>query len=147
MVSADLALQCLKTVPLGKKEGIQLVDAMVPYLEWQSDAEYKKNPPKSYFYPGFDILGNLAKVRSNLEGDKYDGEWAFQSDMYNTVFAPGQDGHYAFYPDIVARSLKWRHNITLVSVSEDGKALPVIKLYGKLGSCQFSDMVLLQTTC
>ena len=103
----------------------------MPYLEWQSDAAYKKDPPEGYHHPGFDIFANLAKVKESLNAKKYESEYAFQTDLYETVFAPGQDGHYLFYPDALARAFKWRRDHSLVSISEDGKSLPVIKLYGK----------------
>ncbi|EPQ64635.1 BgtA-20644 [Blumeria graminis f. sp. tritici] len=35
-VSAQLAFDCLNSVPLNKTAAIQLVDAIGPYLEWQS---------------------------------------------------------------------------------------------------------------
>lgn len=131
-VAASLAHECLKTVPLGKDQAIQLIDAIEPYLEWQSDAGYKKDPPKSYFYPGFDIFGNLAKVRSNVKAGKYAGEFDFQTDLYKQIWAPGQDGHYVLYPDLLARAFKWRRAVPpIVSISEDGKSLPVIKLQSK----------------
>ncbi|KAF4125503.1 peptidase S41 family protein, partial [Geosmithia morbida] len=117
------------SVPLGKQAALDLVDAIEPYLEWQSDAAYLKNPPQDYFYPGFDLFENLSKVRANLEADKYDGEYDFMTDLYETVFLPGHDGHYLFYPDILSRAFKWSRQRSLVSISEDGTSLPVIKLY------------------
>lgn len=128
-VAAALAYKCLKTVPLGKEEGIKLIDAIEPYLEWQSDAAYKKDPPKDYFYPGFDIFGNLAKVKSNLLSGKYAGEYDFQIDLYQKVWAPGQDGHYVAYLDLLNRAFSLqRQQLPIVSISEDGNSLPVIKL-------------------
>ncbi|KAJ6443595.1 pyridine nucleotide-disulfide oxidoreductase family protein [Purpureocillium lavendulum] len=129
-VAASLAHECLNSVPLGKDAALKLVDALEPYLEWQSDAGYKKDPPKDYFYPGFDLFGNLAKVKANIQADKYKSEYAFQTDLYETVYGPGHDGHYVFYPDALAKAFKWRRQRSLVSISEDGKSLPVIKLYG-----------------
>ncbi|OAA39465.1 pyridine nucleotide-disulfide oxidoreductase family protein [Metarhizium rileyi] len=128
-VAASMALECLKSVPLGKDEAVQLIDAIEPYLEWQSDAAYKKNPPKDYFYPGFDMFANLAKVRSNVQAGKYAGEFDFQTDLYKQVWAPGQDGHFAFYPDLLTRAFRWRRAVPpIVSISDDGTSLPVIKL-------------------
>lgn len=119
-------------MPLGKDAAIALVDSIEPYLEWQSDTAYKKNPPKGYFYPGYDIFGSLAKVRSNLLADKYASEYAFQLDLYTTVFGPGHDGHFVFYPDALTKVIKWMRPHALVSISEDGSSLPVIKLYSML---------------
>lgn len=130
-VAAALAYECLKSVPLHKEAAIELVDSIEPYLEWQSDAAYKADPPQDYFYPGYDMFANLAKVKSNLQAGKYANEYAFQSDLYNTVVGPGHDGHYIFYPDALSKAFKWRRQRSLVSISEDGTSLPVIKLYGK----------------
>jgi len=105
------------------------VDAVEPYLEWQSDPGYKADPPPDYYYPGFDMFGALAKVRSNLLADKYPNEYQFQADLYKTVFGPGHDGHFVFYPDALTKVFEWRRQRSLVSISEDGSSLPVIKLY------------------
>ncbi|KAK9444209.1 pyridine nucleotide-disulfide oxidoreductase family protein [Metarhizium brunneum] len=127
-VKASLAHECLKSVPLGQHEAVQLIDAIEPYLEWQSDAAYKKDPPESYFYPGFDIFGNLAKVRSNVQAGKYSNEFDFQTDLYKQVWAPGHDGHFYFNPDLLHRAFRWYRNVSIVSISENGEALPTIKL-------------------
>lgn len=128
-------MDCLKTVPLGKKEAIELVDSIAPYLDWQSDAAYKKDPPPSYGYPGYDMFANLANVKSNIEADHYDGEYAFQEDLYKTVFLPGADSHFLFSPDVVARALSFGRAIRLVSISDDGKSLPKIKFTSKFAPC------------
>ncbi|TPX09128.1 uncharacterized protein E0L32_001588 [Thyridium curvatum] len=128
-VAASLANDCLKSVPLGKQAAIELVEAMEPYLEWQSDAAYKAAPPSDYFYPAYDLFKALADVKAKLEGDKYDSEYAFQADLYATVFGPGHDGHYVFYPDLLTKVFDFNRQRSLVSVSEDGTSLPVIKIY------------------
>lgn len=129
VVPAALAYECFNTVPLGKDEAIKLVDAIEPYLEWQSDAAFKKNPPKDYAYPGFDMFANLANVKSNLQAGKYASEYEFQIDLYKQVWAPGQDGHFVFYPDLLSKAFKFkRQSLPLVSISEDGTSLPQIKL-------------------
>lgn len=128
-MAAALAYECLNSVPLKKDAAIALVDALEPYLEWQSDAAYKADPPAGYYYPGYDLFAALAKVRSNLLTDKYPNEYQFQADMYATVFGPGHDGHFVFYPDALTKVFEWRRQRSLVSISEDGTSLPVIKLY------------------
>jgi hypothetical protein len=105
------------------------VDAIEPYLEWQSDPGYKADPPAGYYYPGYDMFAALAKVRSNLVADEYSNEYQFQADLYRTVFGPGHDGHFVFYPDALTKVFEWRRQRSLVSITEDGTSLPVIKLY------------------
>lgn len=142
-VAAALALECLKTVTLGRDEAIQLIDAIEPYLEWQSDAAYKKDPPKDYFYPGFDIFDNLAKVKSNLQSGKYAGEYDFQIDLYKQVWAPANDGHFVVFLDLLSRVFNWkRQPLPIVSISEDGTSLPVIKLQGEFRFCPKTHKIL-----
>ncbi|KAK4655267.1 hypothetical protein QC762_301280 [Podospora pseudocomata] len=128
-VAAELAYECLNSIPLHKQEALELVDAIEPYLEWQSDSAYKADPPEGYFFPPFDMFSALAQVRQNLEEDMYGNEYDFQEDLYVSVFCPGHDGHYVFYPDALTRVFEWRRQRALVSVSEDGVSLPVIKIY------------------
>ncbi|KAH8883537.1 pyridine nucleotide-disulfide oxidoreductase family protein [Thozetella sp. PMI_491] len=128
-VPATLAYECLKSVPLGKDAAIALVDALPPYLEWQSDVNYKKDPPAGYPFPGYDMFANLAAVRAKIVANAYESEYDFQADLFLTVFAPGHDGHFYFYPDALTSAFTFARAFALVSISEDGKSLPVIKVY------------------
>ncbi|KAH6665485.1 peptidase s41 family protein [Halenospora varia] len=132
-VAASLAHECLSSVPLGKEAALKLVDAMAPYLEWQSDAAWKKDPPSDYFYPPHDIFGYLASVKANLQADKYANEYEFQQDLYN-VFAKGHDGHFIFYPDALTKAFEWGRKRSLVSISKDGSEIPEIYLYEDITS-------------
>ncbi|KAK1242004.1 hypothetical protein MKX07_007827 [Trichoderma sp. CBMAI-0711] len=128
-VAAEIAHECLKSVPLGRDAAVELVDAMAPYLSWQSDAAYKANPPASYPFPGYDIFANLAKIKADLQAGKYDGEYSFQLDLYLKIIAKGHDGHLLFYPDALSRVFSFERPKPLVSISEDGVSLPVVKFY------------------
>ncbi|KAL6859413.1 hypothetical protein J3F83DRAFT_748848 [Trichoderma novae-zelandiae] len=128
-VAAEIAHDCLQSIPLGKDAAIELVDAMAPYLSWQSDSAYKAHPPTSYPFPGYDIFANLAKIKANLQADKYDGEYSFQLDLYLNIIAKGHDGHLLFYPDALSRVFSFERPTPLVSISEDGVSLPVVKFY------------------
>ena len=122
-------------MPLHKDDAVQLVDAIEPYLEWQSDAAYKADPPADYFYPPYDMFAALAEVRANLVGDVYDSEYAFQIDLYLKVFGQGHDGHFVMYPDLISSAFVYSRPHALVSVADEasggggGGELPVIKLY------------------
>ncbi|KAK3943291.1 hypothetical protein QBC46DRAFT_307694 [Diplogelasinospora grovesii] len=128
-VPAQLAYECMNSVPLHKSEAIDLVDSIVPYLEWQSDLAYKADPPADYPYAAHDIFAALAQVRANLQDGKYANEYQFQEDLYMNVFGPAHDGHLVFYPDALTRVFEFARERALVSISEDGTSLPVIKLY------------------
>ncbi|ODA78334.1 hypothetical protein RJ55_05715 [Drechmeria coniospora] len=128
-VPAALAHECLNSIPVGKELAINLVDSLEPYLEWHSNTPFLKDPPKDYFYPAYDMFANLASVRANLEADKYASEYAFQKDLLDTVFMPAHDGHFYFYPDAMVKAFLFERARSLVSISEDGQSLPVIKIY------------------
>lgn len=128
-VEASIAYDCLNSVPLAKDAAIKFIDEIVPYLEWQSDTAFKKNPPADYFYPGYDFFEALAAVRASLEADEYTNEYSWQADLYKNVFGPGHDGHFVIYTDLLTAAIEWGRRLALVSISEDGSSLPVIKVY------------------
>lgn len=127
-IPASIAHACLESVPLNSAAAVELVDAIEPYLEWQSDSAYKKNPPADYFYPPIDIFGKLASIKANLKANLYVNEYAFQQDLYQ-VFAPGHDGHYVLYPDLLSKAFEWGRARGLVSISKDGREIPEIYIY------------------
>jgi hypothetical protein len=157
-----LAYDCLNSVPLNKEAAIELVAAMEPYLEWQTgreishvtpqhadivtDSAYLKDPPADYFYPSHDIFAYLASVGTNLQNDVYANEYEFQEDLYQ-VFARAHDGHFVFYPDALTKALQWGRKRSLVSISEDGSSLPVIKLYGEFSPAPESECTDLDRGC
>lgn len=128
VVDAALAYECLTSVPIVKDSALRFIDEIAPYLEWQSDTSYKKNPPQGYFYPGYDIWAELADIRAKIASDTYKTEYAWQSDLFLRIIGPGHDGHMYLYPDLLD-SVHWQRNVSLVSVSEDGLKLPAIKVY------------------
>ncbi|KAK0620429.1 hypothetical protein B0T14DRAFT_521409 [Immersiella caudata] len=128
-VAAEVARACLESVPLGKAEAIDLVESLEPYLEWQSDAAYKADPPPGYWFPPYNMFAALERIKEYLVADRYVNELEFQEDLYLNVFSAGHDGHLAFFPDALTRVFSWKRQRSLVSISDDGLSLPVIKLY------------------
>lgn len=44
-VPAQLAFECLNSIPFNQSAAVALLDAIDPYLTWQSTFEYLKDPP------------------------------------------------------------------------------------------------------
>lgn len=44
-VPAQLAYECLNSIPFNQSAALQLLDAIDPYLQWQTTFEYVKDPP------------------------------------------------------------------------------------------------------
>ncbi|KAI0479854.1 hypothetical protein F4859DRAFT_503789 [Xylaria cf. heliscus] len=127
-MAASKAYECLKSVPLHKEPAIRLLDDLKPFLEWQSDQAFLKDPPSDYPYPPVDIFGELEIIRSNLEADKYSGELEWQEELFRTISGKPHNGHLSYHPDLLTVPFEWVRPWTLVSVSEDGSLLPVIKV-------------------
>ena len=121
----------MKSVPVQKAKELELLDSLEPYLEWQSDPGYLKNPPKGYYYPGYDLFGSLARIKADLKADKYKNEYDLMLDLFNNVVNAAHDGHFAYYVDFFVNAFRFKKGRGLVSISKDGSALPEIKLYGK----------------
>ncbi|KAH6645224.1 hypothetical protein BKA67DRAFT_498353, partial [Truncatella angustata] len=140
-IEASIGYECLNSVPIAKDAAIKFINEIVPYLEWQSDTAFKKNPPADYSFPGHDLWETLYSVRENLEADTYSNEYSWQADLYNTVFGPAHDGHFVIYTDLLTSALEWGRPWALVSISEDGTSLPVIKVYNDAISSDTASVV------
>ncbi|KAL7621004.1 hypothetical protein AAE478_008316 [Parahypoxylon ruwenzoriense] len=130
-VEASIAYDCLNSVPIDKDSALKFIDELEPYVEWQSDTAFKKNPPKDYFYPPHDIWAAIDEVRADIAADKYPNEYSWQADLYKRLFGPAHDGHFVVYPDALSRAVEWQRPFALVSISEEGPdgSAPVIKIY------------------
>ncbi|KAF2092915.1 hypothetical protein NA57DRAFT_69502 [Rhizodiscina lignyota] len=127
VVPAQMAWDCLQSVPLNKSAALDLMDAIKPFLEWQTTTAYLKNPPAEYvkkIQEPTDVMGNVQKIIENLNNDEYANEFAFGWDLFQ-VTAQTHDGHFAFIPDSVGSIFSWARTVPLVSISEDGEKLPV----------------------
>lgn len=130
-VEASIAYECLNSVPIDKDGALKFIDELKPYVEWQSDTAFKKNPPADYGYPPTDLWASIDEVREGLAADKYANEYAWQADLYVKLFGPAHDGHFVVYPDALSAAVEWQRPFALVSISEEGPdgSAPVIKVY------------------
>ncbi|KAI1305450.1 hypothetical protein F5Y03DRAFT_406358 [Xylaria venustula] len=132
-MAASLAYECLKSVTVHKEPAIRLIEGLKPFLEWQSDQSYLKDPPSDYPYPPVDILGDLERISSDLQAGKYNGELEWQEDLFKTISGKPHNGHLSYHPDLLTVPFEWVRPWTLVSVSEDGTSLPVIRVLDDAG--------------
>ena len=120
-IPAQLAYNCLNSVPLNRTKAIELHQSLYPYLKWQTTLSYAKNPPKKYPMPAFDFWAAFNEIGRKLSISQYTNEYAFGLDL-GKIFRSVHDGHFGFVPDIVAKVFSFRRRIALVSVSLDGLA-------------------------
>jgi hypothetical protein len=141
-VTAQLANDCLLSVPNKPEPAQKLITSLKSFVAWQSTLVYLKSPPPSYGFPAVDIMAGLDNISSTAGAGRYTSEYEFQLDIVR-MLASAHDGHFAYRPDVF-KAFGFRNNLVkdLVSISTDGKELP--KLYHL---CQYSADRSFCTTC
>lgn len=88
-VPAQLAYDCITSVPFNQSAALALVDGVVPYFKWQSNIVWLKDPPQEYaekVQGPVDVWGGLGNIRAKAVAGNYSNEfevYLFQSDLRN----------------------------------------------------------------
>jgi len=135
---ADVAYACQLSAPFNQNLSIALIDYIVPYVDFQSSLAYLRKPPSTYLMPAVDILGGLQEIRQNASVGAYSSQYAFDAAVADLILQ-AHDGHFTYVPALLA-AFEYHNDIPLISVSEDGVALPEVYIGGKLTS-PFSDVL------
>lgn len=140
-VPADIAYECLHSIPFNQTAASDLLESMRPYLNWQTTISYLKDPPKDYadkIQPPYDFWGVFDAIEANVAAGAYASEYEFGWDVYE-AFQKTHDGHFGFTPDSVGSVFTFGRTVALASVSEDGKSLPVAYAYGDILAASFGN--------
>ncbi|PPJ55114.1 hypothetical protein CBER1_01536 [Cercospora berteroae] len=134
-VPAQIALSCLRTVPLQNEANVDQLDGLRMFLESESDLLYLNSSQPARLYPDVDLLAGLDTLQQRLGEDYYSNEFDFQADIAR-LFASAYNGHLVYVPDIVG-VFSLAHVLddqlfSLVSVSSDGTSLPDVYAYKDL---------------
>ncbi|KAI8937514.1 hypothetical protein NX059_005232 [Plenodomus lindquistii] len=130
-VPAQLAWDCIQSVPFNQSAALALVDSLVPYIRWQSSTAWVKDPPAEYvekIQEPVDIWGGLDAIREKVNAGAYENEFNFGIELY-FLFQSVHDGHFVYVPDVVGTVFNWARPVPLVSVSADGQELPKPYVY------------------
>ncbi|KAL2061599.1 hypothetical protein VTL71DRAFT_6976 [Oculimacula yallundae] len=126
-IPAQLAFDCLKTVPNKPEPAAAMIKSLKAYASWQSTLAYLKNPPNTYMLPATDIMGGLDNISSTAVAGGFQSEYDFQLSVVKLITS-AHDGHFGYRPDAF-KAFTFRNTMAsdIVSVSADGKGVP--KLY------------------
>ncbi|KAF2119174.1 hypothetical protein BDV96DRAFT_610935 [Lophiotrema nucula] len=141
-IPAEVAYNCLNSVPFNATAAKQLLKEVVPYINWQSTLNVLKNPPAEYaqkVQPAIDILGGLDKIAADIDAGLFTSEYDFGWTLY-TLIQSAHDGHFSYIPDSVGTIFGFSLNYPLVSVSEDGKKLPAVFAFKDVLGIQFKNI-------
>jgi hypothetical protein len=133
-VPAQLAWDCLQSIPLNSTGAIDLVQSLKPYVQFQSTLAWLKNPPAEYadkLFGSVDLVGGLNAIADKIQGEEYSGEYEFGFELYK-LFQSAHDGHLYFVPDVVNSLFQWYRPLPLVSVSDDGYNIPGVFTYSDI---------------
>jgi hypothetical protein len=126
-VQAELALACLKSVPISQTDASTTIDALKKMVEFQSTLAYLKDPPQGWPNEKVDILAGLTDIGSKVNNGGYTNEYDFENDIA-ALFIKAHDGHLNFNGMAYAGAFRWRRSsqIALISASKDGNEVPKV---------------------
>lgn len=132
---AQIAYDCLRTVPNKPGPAQKLIKSLKTFVQWQSTLAFLKKPPKSYYFPGVDILGELDKISSAAAAGGYESEYHFGLAIHDLI-SSAHDGHFLYQPDVLGGFYFANALISnLTTVSVDGVQVPKVYYYSKLSDC------------
>lgn len=124
-IDADVAYQCLQSVPLVVEDAVDLLDGWAAFLEWQSDPTWKADPPSdTYLFPAFDYMQAVADLRDRVTSGSITAELDLHEGIRDIIYS-SNDGHMFFRTDFNSVFF-WQRAVGLVSVSPDGHSLPEV---------------------
>jgi hypothetical protein len=88
IVPAKLAYDCITSVPFNSTASTELLDAIRPYLDWQSTVDYIREPPAEYaekIQEPYDFYAEFNRIYGKAKGDGYANEYEFGFDLYEAV--------------------------------------------------------------
>lgn len=131
-VPAQLAYDCLQSVPNKAGPSADLIKSLKVFASWQSTRTYLKNPPPTYPFPAVDIDAGLDTISTTATNGGYKNEYDFGVDLLK-LWGSAHDVHLGHIPDVF-KVFEFRNQLTsdLVSISIDGKSPPTLHHIGKL---------------
>lgn len=139
MFTAEFAYECLKSVPFNATVATQFVGYYRDTLQFQSTLAYLKNPPPSYQQPATDLLAGLESIENDIKSGVFKNEYDFEASLQRLIYS-AHDAHLVLYAGALA-VFTFGSPLRIVSVSEDGIALPKIYDTGKLTTFIVQDRI------
>ncbi|EXJ74024.1 uncharacterized protein A1O5_02318 [Cladophialophora psammophila CBS 110553] len=121
-IPAELAYNCMRSVPNYQEPALRLLNSLRTYLEFQSNKEYLLNPPQGYLFPSLDLDGEFDTIQKKVEAGAYESEYDMQVDIFALLTA-ARDGHLSWNGDLMG-AFMFRRGAALAAVSSDGEEIP-----------------------
>ncbi|KAF2841281.1 peptidase S41 family protein-like protein [Patellaria atrata CBS 101060] len=130
LVSAELAYDCLKSVPFVQLDAEDTLEAIVRMLQFQSTITYMSNPPTEYSEGPVDINTGLNNITDKVYAGRYNNEYDFEADIADLLQC-AHDGHLGWEGMVFSGTFRWRRPLeaALVSMSFDGEMPKIYALF------------------
>lgn len=137
-VPAELAYECLTSVPVGRTEALGTIDALLKMVQFQSNLAYLRDPPEGYENPPVDIIAGLEDIRNRASSNEYSNQFDFEAAIA-TLLNSARDGHLGFDGPTFASAVAWRRDFATVLVSvtlDDGQRESIMQVWKSSINCQ-----------
>ncbi|KAF2754713.1 hypothetical protein EJ05DRAFT_488870 [Pseudovirgaria hyperparasitica] len=120
-IDAQVAYDCLRSVPVLQTDAEQTIDGILNMLQFQSNLGFLANPPDDYFNDPVDLVAGMEDIRNRLGSGEYQNEYDFEAAIGN-LLGRSYDGHLAYDGYAFAGAFRWRRDpdAALISASTDG---------------------------
>lgn len=137
VVPAQIAYECLTSVPVAVEQDKALIDQLKLLWEWHSETGYLKNTPDTWELGSVDLLAELDKIKENLSS--YDSEYDVQVAINRLTLKTG-NFHFNYVPDIL-QVFWFARLLPVTTVSQDGTSVPETYVVADLREKEADDSV------
>ncbi|KAI9728940.1 MAG: hypothetical protein M1828_000025 [Chrysothrix sp. TS-e1954] len=131
-VPIELAYACLQSIPLHISDAIFWLKSILPFVEWESDLAYLKDPPFGFNFPPVDLRNELQTVIADLEHGRSQFKTEYDLAVHiSRLFQQCHNEHLVYKPKILAL-ITFLRDMRLVSISADGQEMPKIYVWEDL---------------
>ncbi|KAL3466993.1 hypothetical protein BJX64DRAFT_284141 [Aspergillus heterothallicus] len=121
----QLAVECLHALPLDQDKALHMLTELNKYLQWQSTIEILKS--NTYLSPAVDLLTGMERIYHEIISGIIKSQYDFGIAV-DGLWASANDGHLTL--GLCSQSIfRFKSDVPLVSISEDGIELPRIYAY------------------
>lgn len=137
LVPAQVAYECLQSVPVDVQGDIQQIKELKEFLQFQSTLSWLKQDQVGQIEP-LDLMARLDEMAEQLRAGGYQSEYNFQNDI-KVLFDRSGDFHLRWNADILEPMYFGRAGGSLTLLSKDGLSLPEIYLVSDIAVLKFGN--------
>ncbi|KAH7076163.1 hypothetical protein FB567DRAFT_608836 [Paraphoma chrysanthemicola] len=122
IVPAELAYECLQSVPVDVDGDLQEIEELKEYLQYQSTLAYLKAGVPGQIEP-FDVIRSLDQIANGVRNGSYASDYEVQLSIRALLDRAG-DFHLYYIPDLTTIFSFRRREGSLISLSSDALQVP-----------------------